>query len=928
MNRLFLLDAYALIYRAYYAFMKIPRINSKGLNTSAIFGFLNTLQEVLNRENPTHIAVCFDPSGPTFRHEAYEKYKAQRQETPEVIRQSVPIIKKLVEAYRIPVLQVTGFEADDVIGTLAKKAEKMGFDTYMMTSDKDYGQLVSAHTFIYKPKFGGNGFDTLGVPEVLAKWGLQNVAQVIDLLGLMGDASDNIPGCPGVGEKTAVRLLTDFGSIDSLLQNTDQLKGALKTKIEENREKIEFSRFLATIKTDVPIDFDEEQLRRHEPDRDALVALFSELEFRSQLNRLLGKEPEKARKPQEKAVQSSLFADEIGQNEVSDKPAEPLNFDSVATVEHSYKIVQTEAEIDDLIELLSGAKAFCFDTETTSVEPFKADLVGMSFAVKAHEAFYLPVPQNRAEAEKIVARFKPVFESKNSDKIGQNIKFDLLMLDRYGITVQGRLFDTMVAHYLLNPELRHGMDYMAETVLNYRTIHIEELIGAKGKNQLTMDRVPLDKIAEYAAEDADITLQLHAVLAQKIGENHLEHLLYDIEMPLVRVLAKMEKNGVLIDDFALAQSSQTMTAALTKIEREIKQMAGYNINVGSPKQVGELLFDRLKIAEKAKKTKTGQYVTDEETLESLRQKHPIVAKILDYRGLKKLLSTYIDALPALINPTTGKVHTSFNQTVTATGRLSSSNPNLQNIPIRDEQGKEIRRAFIAEQGCLFLSADYSQVELRIMAHLSGDKRMIAAFENDHDIHAATAANIYKVPLESVTSEMRRKAKTANFGIIYGISAFGLAERLGIPRSEAKELIDSYFATFPEVRTYIDEAVATARKNGFVETLLHRKRYLPDIASHNATVRAFAERNAVNAPIQGTAADIIKIAMVRIDERLEREGLKTQMILQVHDELNFNVPLDELERVQTLVREEMEGAYQLRVPLKVDIGTGHNWLEAH
>ncbi len=928
MNRLFLLDAYALIYRAYYAFMKIPRINSKGLNTSAIFGFLNTLQEVLNRENPTHIAVCFDPSGPTFRHEAYEKYKAQRQETPEVIRQSVPIIKKLVEAYRIPVLQVAGFEADDVIGTLAKKAEKMGFDTYMMTSDKDYGQLVSAHTFIYKPKFGGNGFDTLGVPEVLAKWGLQNVAQVIDLLGLMGDASDNIPGCPGVGEKTAVRLLTDFGSIDSLLQNTDQLKGALKTKIEENREKIEFSRFLATIKTDVPIDFDEEQLRRHEPDRDALVALFSELEFRSQLNRLLGKEPEKARKPQEKAVQSSLFADEIGQNEVSDKPAEPLNFDSVATVEHSYKIVQTEAEIDDLIELLSGAKAFCFDTETTSVEPFKADLVGMSFAVKAHEAFYLPVPQNRAEAEKIVARFKPVFESKNSDKIGQNIKFDLLMLDRYGITVQGRLFDTMVAHYLLNPELRHGMDYMAETVLNYRTIHIEELIGAKGKNQLTMDRVPLDKIAEYAAEDADITLQLHAVLAQKIGENHLEHLLYDIEMPLVRVLAKMEKNGVLIDDFALAQSSQTMTAALTKIEREIKQMAGYNINVGSPKQVGELLFDRLKIAEKAKKTKTGQYVTDEETLESLRQKHPIVAKILDYRGLKKLLSTYIDALPALINPTTGKVHTSFNQTVTATGRLSSSNPNLQNIPIRDEQGKEIRRAFIAEQGCLFLSADYSQVELRIMAHLSGDKRMIAAFENDHDIHAATAANIYKVPLESVTSEMRRKAKTANFGIIYGISAFGLAERLGIPRSEAKELIDSYFATFPEVRTYIDEAVATARKNGFVETLLHRKRYLPDIASHNATVRAFAERNAVNAPIQGTAADIIKIAMVRIDERLEREGLKTQMILQVHDELNFNVPLDELERVQTLVREEMEGAYQLRVPLKVDIGTGHNWLEAH
>ncbi len=928
MKRLFLLDAYALIYRAYYAFMKIPRINSKGLNTSAIFGFLNTLQDVLTRENPTHIAVCFDPSGPTFRHEAYEKYKAQRQETPEVIRQSVPIIKKLVEAYRIPVLQVAGFEADDVIGTLAKNAEKMGFDTYMMTPDKDYGQLVSEHTFIYKPKFGSAGFDTLGIPEVLAKWGLQNVAQVVDLLGLMGDASDNIPGCPGVGEKTAVKLLTDFGNIDRLLQNTDQLKGALKTKIEENREQIEFSRFLATIKTDVPIDFDEERLLRHAPDHDALVELFTELEFRSHLNRLLGNAPEQSQKAAKQAMQSSLFADETAQNDVQPTTTTTLHFDSAATVAHTYKIVQTDAEIADLIDILSRQKAFCFDTETTSVDVFKAELVGMSFAVQAHEAFYVPVPQNRAEAQKIVDRFRPVFESKNSDKIGQNIKFDLLVLDRYGTTVQGRLFDTMVAHYLLNPELRHGMDYMAETMLNYRTIHIEELIGAKGKNQLTMDRVSLDKIAEYAAEDADITLQLHDILVQKIEENSLEHLFYDIEMPLVRVLAKMEKNGVLIDDFALAQSSQTMTAALAKIEREIKQMAGYDINVGSPKQVGELLFDRLKIAEKAKKTKTGQYVTDEETLESLRSKHPIVAKILDYRGLKKLLSTYIDALPALINPTTGKVHTSFNQTVTATGRLSSSNPNLQNIPIRDEQGKEIRRAFIAESGCTFLSADYSQVELRIMAHLSGDKRMIAAFENDHDIHAATAANIYKVPIESVTPEMRRKAKTANFGIIYGISAFGLAERLGIARSEAKELIDSYFATFPDVRTYIDEAITTARKNGFVETLLHRKRYLPDIASHNATVRAFAERNAVNAPIQGTAADIIKIAMVRIDERLEREGLKTQMILQVHDELNFNVPLDELERVQTLVRQEMEGAYPLCVPLKVDIGTGQNWLEAH
>lgn len=932
MNRLFLIDAYAMIYRAYYAFIKNPRTNSKGLNTSAIYGFLNTLQDVLNRENPTHIAVCFDPSGPTFRHEAYAQYKAQREETPEVIRQSMPIIKQMVEAFRIPVVQVAGFEADDVVGTLAKMAENQGFDTYMMTSDKDYGQLVSEHSFIYKPKFGGNGFDTLGVPEVLAKWGLQRVEQVIDLLGLMGDTADNIPGCPGVGEKTAVKLLTDFGSIENLLQHTDQLKGALKTKIEENRDKIEFSRFLATIKTDVPIEFNEEELRRKEPNREALIALFTELEFRGQLNKLLGNEsapisPMKS-KPKD-AAQGSLFADEMGENSVSETPqAEVQTFDSVATIAHDYKTVQTDAEIDDLIGILSASSEICFDTETTSVDIFRANLVGLSFAVKAHEAFYVPLPQNHAEAQKILERFRPIYEAKNIDKIGQNVKFDLLILDRYGITVQGRLFDTMVAHYLLNPELRHGMDYMAEIMLHYRTIHIEELIGAKGKNQLTMDCVPVPKIAEYAAEDADITLQLKQILVDKIAENQLEHLFYDIEMPLVRVLTKMEKNGVLIDDFALAQSSETMTATLQNIEREIKQMADCPINVSSPKQIGELLFDRLKIVEKAKKTKTGQYVTDEETLEALRGKHPIVGKILDYRGLKKLLSTYIDALPALINPETGKVHTSFNQTVTATGRLSSSNPNLQNIPVRDEQGKEIRRAFIAEQGCMFLSADYSQVELRIMAHLSSDENMLAAFRADHDIHAATAANIYHVPIEEVTSDMRRKAKTANFGIIYGISTFGLSERLGIPRAEAKELIDGYFATFPQVKAYMDSAIAQAHEQGFVETIFHRKRFLPDINSHNATVRGFAERNAINAPIQGSAADIIKIAMVRIADRLEREGLKTQMILQVHDELNFNVPNDEIERVKNLVREEMEGAYPLQIPLKVDIGIGQNWLEAH
>lgn len=926
MKRLLLIDAYSQIYRAYYAFLKIPRTNSKGLNTGAILGFVNTLEDVLKREQPTHAAVVFDPSGKTFRHEAYEAYKAQRQATPEDIRTAVPIIKQIVEAYRIPVVQVDGYEADDVVGTLAKEADKNGdFEVLMLTSDKDYGQLVTERVFIYKPRFDGKGYDKLGVPEVLAKWNLQRVSQVIDLLGLMGDASDNIPGCPGVGEKTAVKLLTEFGDIDNLLKNTGKLKGAIKTKIEENRDKIEFSRFLATIKTDVPIDFDEQQLLRKEPDNKALVALFTELEFRAHLNKLLGNEqPTPSRPLPDNAMQSSLFPDE-NEQKISENTAD---FDSVATIEHTYKTVTTDAETDELIALLSAQTAFCFDTETTSVDLFKAQLVGMSFAIEPHKAFYVPVPHEQAEAVALIEKFRPIFEAKNIDKIGQNIKFDMLVLDRYGIKVQGRLFDTMIAHYLLNPELRHGMDYMAEILLHYRTIHIEELIGAKGKNQLTMDCVPIDKIAEYAAEDADITLQLKQILEPKIIENHLEQLFYDIEMPLVRVLAKMEKNGVLIDDFALAKSSQTMSATIAKIEREIRHMAGYDINVSSPKQVGELLFDRLKIIDKARRTKSGQYVTDEETLETLRGKHEIIGKILEYRGLKKLLSTYIDALPALINPETGKVHTSFNQTVTATGRLSSSNPNLQNIPIRDEQGKEIRRAFIAEPGCVFLSADYSQVELRIMAHLSGDQNMTDAFRHDRDIHAATAANIYKIPIEKVTSDMRRKAKTANFGIIYGISAFGLAERLQIARNEAKELIDGYFATFPQIKTYMENAIAQARANGYVETIFHRKRFLPDINSRNATVRGFAERNAINAPIQGSAADIIKIAMTRIDKRLEEEGLKTQMILQVHDELNFNVPEEEIERVKNIVQTEMGNATQLYVPLKVDIGIGRNWLEAH
>ena len=937
MKRLFLLDAYALIYRAYYAFLRMPRTNSKGLNTGAIFGFVNTLEDVLKREKPTHIAVVFDPSGPTFRHEAFAAYKAQREATPEDIRKAIPVIKKIVEAYRIPVIQVAGFEADDVIGTLAQKAEKQGFEVFMMTPDKDYGQLVSEHIFIYKPKFGVSGFDTLGVPEVLEKWGLDHVDQVIDLLGLMGDASDNIPGCPGVGEKTAVKLLKEFGSIDNLLKNSDQLKGALKIKVEENREQIEFSRFLATIKTDVPVELVESHLIMEEPNKEELIELFSELEFRNYLTKLLGNEPtvKVAKTPKVDLLQGSLFDDvdslpaSLTTTEIArENIINTMDFASVATVKHVYKLVQTDAEIEELVKILSKVPSFCFDTETTSVEVLEAELVGLSFAAEAHKAYYVAVPENRDEANQLLAKFKPVFENEQISKIAQNAKFDLMMLENYGIVVKGQLFDTMIAHYLLNPELRHGMDYLAEILLNYRTIHIEDLLGPRGKNQLNMRQVSLEKVAEYAAEDADITWQLKTILEQQILENHLEELFYEIEMPLVRVLAQMERNGMLIDDFALTQSSQVLTSTMQKIERSIQKIAGDEVNVSSPKQIGELLFDRLKVIDKPKKTKTGQYVTDEETLQFLRGKHPIIDQILEYRGLKKLLSTYIDALPKLINNQTGKVHTSFNQTVTATGRLSSSNPNLQNIPIRDEQGKEIRKAFIAEPGCLFVSADYSQVELRIMAHLSNDTNMVNAFLSDQDIHAATAANIYHLPLEAVTSDMRRKAKTANFGIIYGISVFGLSERLAIPRSEAKELIDGYFVSFPQVKDYMDQSIEKARENGYVETLFHRKRFLADINSHNGNVRGFAERNAINAPIQGSAADIIKIAMVRIHKRLQEEKLQTKMILQVHDELNFNVPEAELEQVKKLIKTEMEQAITLRVPLKVDIGVGQNWFEAH
>ena len=934
MEKLFLLDAYALIYRAYYAFIKNPRINSKGMNTSAIFGFVNTLADVLKRQQPTHIGVAFDPAGPTFRHEAYEQYKAQREETPEDIRLSVPIIKEIITAFRIPILEVPGYEADDVIGTLATIAGGKGIDTYMMTPDKDYGQLVSEHVFMYRPRFGDKDFDTLGVEEVKAKFGIERPEQVIDLLGLMGDSSDNIPGCPGVGEKTALKLITEFGSIENLLANTDQLKGALKKKVEEHTEEIKFSRFLATIKRDVPIELDMDSLLVKEADEEKLRTLFEELEFRNLADRVLkGDKPATAptKKTSKKEDDSptlfqadffDLFADES-----TDEP----KYSTLAGLEettYNYQLADTKEKRDELLRILRTHDFLVLDTETTGTEPMASELVGMSFSVAEGEAWYVPVPADRAEATAIVEEFRDVLTNPKTTKVGQNIKYDLLMLAQYGVWLAGPLFDTMVAHYVLSPELHHGMDYLAEVLLHYRTIPIEELIGPKGKNQKNMRDLAPEEVYKYACEDADVTLRLKNVLEKQLREQGAYDLFHDIEMPLVPVLAQMEFNGVRIDTDALRETSALYTQRLQEIEQDIYSLAGQPFNISSPKQVGEMLFDTLKISAKAKKTKGGQYSTSEEVLESLRDKHPVVGRILDYRGLKKLLSTYIDALPALINPRTGRIHTSFNQTVTATGRLSSSNPNLQNIPIRHEDGREIRRAFIPDDGCEFFSADYSQIELRIMAHLSGDTNMMEAFRLGQDIHAATAAKVYKVPLSEVTREQRSKAKTANFGIIYGISAFGLSERMHVPVKEAKELIEEYFQTYPQVKAYMDSSIALARDKGYTETICRRRCYLPDINSHNAVVRGYAERNAINAPIQGSAADIIKVAMANIHQRFQREGIRSKMLIQVHDELNFSVLPEERDRVQRIVIEEMEGAYLMQVPLQADCGWGKNWLEAH
>ncbi|MCQ2338591.1 MAG: DNA polymerase I [Paludibacteraceae bacterium] len=911
MKKLILLDAYALIYRAYYAFLRMPRVNSKGQNTSAVFGFVKTLEDVIKRQEPSHIGVVFDPGGETFRHEAYKEYKATREETPEDIRLAIPYVKQIIAAHNIPVIVVPRYEADDVIGALAKKAEAKGFDVLMMTPDKDYGQLVTDKIHILRPGIGSKPAEEMGPQEVADKWGLQNAAQVVDLLALMGDVSDNVPGCPGVGEKTAVKLLQQFGSIDNMLAHTDQIKGALRQKVEDNVENIRFSKFLVTIDTNAPVEFNEEDFQRREPDMAELTRIYTELEFRTLLQKMDANE-----------LQPSLF------KEATEGELIISAFTTLSDIEHNYECVDNDEKIDSLLARLSNSERFAFDTETTGVDATTAELVGMSFAIKENEAYYVPVPAMKNEAQHIVDRFREVLENGNIGKIGHNIKYDIMIMMRYGVEIKGEIDDTMVAHYLLQPEMRHGMDYLAEVLMKYQTIHIEQLIGGKGKGQLNMRDVPVSKVAEYAAEDADVTLKMYHILMPQLDEYGVMPLYRNVEMPLVSVLARMEMCGVLIDDFVLAQTGEQMNGELDDIEREIKKLAGDSINISSPRQVGELLFDTLHLVDKPKKTKTGQYVTDEETLEQLRNLHPVVGKILEYRGVKKLLSTYIEALPRLINPKTGRVHTSFNQTVTATGRLSSSNPNLQNIPVRGEQGREIRKAFIPTDGWRFISADYSQVELRLMAHFSQDENLLKAFRDDKDVHSATASTLFGVGIDDVTSDMRRRAKTINFGIIYGMSVFGMSERMSISRAEAKNFIDSYFANFSGVKRYMDDAIEKAKLNGYVETLLHRRRYLPDINSKNGNVRGFAERNAINAPIQGTAADIIKIAMVRIDERLRRENMRAEMILQVHDELNFNCPPDEVERLKVILREEMEGAYQLDVPLRVDIGEGDNWLEAH
>ena len=926
MQKLMLLDAYALIFRAYYGLIRSPRINSKGQNTSAAFGFINTLEELLRTENPDFVAVAFDPPGGTFRHEQFPEYKATRDETPEDIRWAVPVIKDFLTAYGIKMVEVPRYEADDVIGTLAHRGAKDGLEVVMVTPDKDYAQLVQPNVTMLRPQSGAKGYERLGVEEVKTKFEVENPLQVIDLLGLMGDSADNIPGCPGVGAKTAVKLLADFGSIEGLLSHTDQLKGALKKKVEENVQQIRESKILATIVTDVPIDVTWDDMQRKTPNKEALVALYEDLEFRTFLRRLTGDAPVAA----VPSAEPDLFSQAIVTNTNADEETTldfQENLSTLADHPHQYHLIESEEDAQELCRNFLTFSQVAFDTETTSVDAMQAQLVGMSFAVEGGTAWYVAVSRETEAAQRMVDIFRPFFEHPSIEKVGQNLKYDLLVLSHYGVEVAGPLFDTMLAHYVVQPEQRHNMDLLAEKYLHYRTIPIEALIGS-GRTQRNMADLEPKEIVDYACEDADVTLRLYPILKEEVEKYEVTSVFTHIEMPLLPVLARMERNGVRLDTAALEETGRNFTERMQQLETDIYELAGHEFTITSPKQVGAVLFDELQISAKVKKTKTGQYSTSEEVLESLRDKHPIVEKILQHRALKKLLSTYVEALPKLIHPETGHIHTSFNQAVTATGRLSSSNPNLQNIPVRGEDGREIRRAFVPEEGEVFFSADYSQIELRIMAHLSEDEHMVADFNSGLDIHAATAARIFHKPVEEVDRDERRKAKTANFGIIYGISAFGLSERMGVSRGEAKELIENYFATYPKVREYMNESIERAKQTGYITTQFGRRRYLADINAGNATVRGYAERNAVNAPIQGTAADIIKLAMVAIDRRLREEKLQTRMILQVHDELNFSVPPTELEQVRHLVVEEMERAFQMKVPLVAECGEGTNWLEAH
>jgi len=927
-KKLFLLDAYALIFRAYYAFIKNPRVTSKGLNTSAVFGFLLALEEVLQKQKPTHIAVVFDTPTPTFRHEMFKEYKANRDATPEDIKKAVPYIKKLIEAYKIPVIDYPGFEADDVIGTLARKASEKGFTTFMMTPDKDFAQLVSDTVYMMKPSRSGNESILWGVDDIKREFCVERPEQVIDVLALMGDTADNIPGAPGVGPKTAMKLISEYGSIEELFKNTASLKGKLKEIIENNKEQIEFSKKLVTIEQFVPVEFDENALQTEVPDAEKLKLLFEELEFKTIAAKILAeidksekpRQPQQLFAPQKDSTQGSLFGDEATVPE-----REKTSIENVA---HNYIVIDNKTGLKDFVNRVSALKEFCFDSETTSINPLEADIVALAFSWEKGTGFLIHFPDSRDETQALLEILRPLFENPEILKIGQNMKFDIQVLANYGIEVKGQLFDTMIAHYLLEPDMRHNMNLLSETYLSYSPVHIESLIGEKGNSQKNMRSVSVDKLKEYAVEDADVTFQLKNIFEPRIKTEGLGSLARDIEMPLITVLAAMERDGVRLDLEDLKSITVNLRDDIILLEKEIYTLAGTEFNISSPKQLGDILFIRLKLDENAKVTKTRQFITNEEILQRLVNKHPIIDKVLEYRGLKKLLSTYVEALPLLVDKKTGRIHTSYNQAVASTGRLSSNNPNLQNIPVRDARGREIRKAFVPEPGHIFLSADYSQIELRLMAHLSKDKSMITDFLSGNDIHAATASKIFGVEISEVTREMRSRAKTANFGIIYGISSYGLSERLTIGRKEAKDLIDGYFNSYPGVKIYMDESIKKARDLGYVTTMFGRKRYLPDIQSSNQVVRGNAERNAINAPIQGSAADIIKIAMIRIFNSLKSGKFRSKMILQVHDELIFEVEKEELSKLQEMVISEMSNAATLDVPLKVDWGTGNNWFEAH